>query len=331
MSSRCRFAALPALACCLLLASAAGAAAAPPGNDNYLASTNLANRVTGRVLPKVHLTVDTTQATIQQDLFDPDQDGQPLGGGGPEPTQCNGVSFGKTIWYDVHPQVTGAGEITANGYDTVIAVYRYDASNAKITGLVECRNASAGGEKLLIPAFRKGTDYTIQIGGVGNTGGTLVFDWEFFADRDADGVLDAVPDRCPNIKGPATESGCPPRLTPGVNLSFSNNPIRFSAATVGNLPQGTRVSVRCRRCGVSTRVTIPRTNKRVTLRGLVGRTAPNGAVLDIVATHPKTPTARFRYGAIGARVRYTVRAGKLVGPSRRCMLPGSTKPRRTCE
>ena len=311
--------------------AAAAAAAGPPPNDNYLESTILANPSTPtKIAHKVHEVLDTTQATVQPDLFDPDKDGQPLGGDGPEPTQCNGVSFGKTVWYDAQPEVTGAGVITANGYDTVIAVYRYDVASAKITSLVTCRN-DAIGETLTLPALRRGTAYTIQIGGVGDTGGALDFTWEFFPDRDGDGVLDETPDRCPNIKGPSSESGCPPRLIAGFDYSVNLNPIRFAAATISRLPRGTRVSVRCRRCGVNTHVTIPRTNARVRLRGLIGHTAPDGAVLDIVATHRKSRSGRFDHGAIGGRLRYTVRRGKLVGPSRRCMLPGSTKPRRTCE
>ena len=42
--------------------------------------------------------MDTTEATTQVDTFNPNRDGQPLGGGDPETTTCNGVSFGKTVW-----------------------------------------------------------------------------------------------------------------------------------------------------------------------------------------------------------------------------------------
>jgi hypothetical protein len=316
---------------CCSLAGAQTAAAAPPPNDNYLGSTILANPSSGKVARHVQQVVDTTEATTQADLFDPDKDGQPLGGDGPEPTTCNGVSFGKTIWYDVQPDVTGAGQITAGPFDTVIAVYRYDVKTAKITGLVRCVNAGID-EKLVVPAFKRGTAYTIQIGGVGGIGGALNFGWDFFPDRDGDGVLDETPDRCPNIPGPVTESGCPPRLSPSVTLTTTPaGGVHFDDAVVSNLPAGTRVTVRCSRCHVNARVTVRRTNAGVKLRGLVGRSAPSGAVLDIVATHPKARSGRFQFGAIGSRLRYKVRGTSLGRPSKRCLLPGSTKARSKCE
>jgi hypothetical protein len=316
---------------CWPLAAAHGAAAAPPANDNYLQSTILANPSNGKVLRHAQQVVDTSQATVQSDLFSVDKDGQPLGGDGPETTQCNGVSYGKTVWYDVQPDVTGAGEIAANGFDTVVAVYRYDVRTAKITGIVACQNAGVN-EKLTIPAFQRGTAYTIQLGGVADAGGALDFTWDFFPDRDGDGVLDEVPDRCPSIPGPTAESGCPPRLAPVVSLKTSpSGGVDFDDAVISNLPQGTRVSVRCRRCGVNTRVTIRRSKAVVKLRGLIGRSAPSGAVLDIVSTHPKSRSGRFQFGAIGSRLRFKVRGTALGLPTRRCLLPGSTKARSKCE
>ena len=42
------------------------------------------------------------------------RDGQPLGGGDPETTACNGVSFGKTVWYDFAPQVNYGVQLRAS-------------------------------------------------------------------------------------------------------------------------------------------------------------------------------------------------------------------------
>src|SRR5262245_2161723 len=74
------------------------AAAAPPPNDNYPASLPVANQ------PELAVTGDTTEATTQTDLFNPNRDGQPLGGAGPEPLNCKGTGFGKTVWYDLAPE-----------------------------------------------------------------------------------------------------------------------------------------------------------------------------------------------------------------------------------
>ena len=329
MRIRSGFVALPALMCLCLLSLASAASAAPPPNDNYLASTTL-GPTQDKVYKQVHDTPDTAEATVQSDLFEPDKDGMPLGGAGPEMTLCNGVPFGKTIWYDAHSKKTAGGaQISAQGFDTVIALYRYDVNNpAKLT-LLGCQNSGVG-ETLNVEELQRDASYTIQVGGVGGAGGPLVFDWLFLPDRDGDRVYDETPDECPTIKGPTTEGGCPPRLSPSVDFSLTGL-VRFTAAKIGLLPKGTRVSVRCRRCGVHSTLTVHRANRRVSLRALVGRTAPNGAVIDVVATHPKRRSGRFQFGAIGAWRRYVVRAGKLVGPQRYCMKPGTTRRRHTCK
>src|SRR5215210_2605573 len=92
------------------------AAAAPPSNDNYLASVPVDK-------PEFTATADTTEATTQADLFNPNRNGAPLGGGEPEPTSCRGTAFGKTVWYDLAPQVDGGVQIRATGIPTVVAVY----------------------------------------------------------------------------------------------------------------------------------------------------------------------------------------------------------------
>ena len=69
---------LPLLIAAALLALPATAAAAPPPNDNYLASTTISSQ-------EYRDSVDTTEATTQPDLFNPNRDGLPFGGGDPEP------------------------------------------------------------------------------------------------------------------------------------------------------------------------------------------------------------------------------------------------------
>jgi len=90
-------AALTAAACA---STPALAAAAPPVNDNYLSSLPV-DQVAFTA------TADTTEATTQPDLFNPNRDGTPLGGGTGEPLDCKGTPFGKTVWYDLAPQVSG--------------------------------------------------------------------------------------------------------------------------------------------------------------------------------------------------------------------------------
>ncbi|HET6546903.1 MAG TPA: hypothetical protein VFG79_00510, partial [Solirubrobacter sp.] len=99
-------------------AAPSAAAAAPPLNDAYLASLPVDNA-------EFSATVDTTEATTQTDVFDPSSTGQTLGGGKPEPAVCDGVPFGKTVWYDLAPQADGDVAIRATGFPTVVAVYQW--------------------------------------------------------------------------------------------------------------------------------------------------------------------------------------------------------------
>src|SRR3954462_13940868 len=100
-------AALTAVACAC---APALASAAPPVNDNYLASLPVDSlEFTG--------TADTTEATTQTDLFNPNRGGQPLAGGAPEPLDCKGTAFGKTVWYDLAPKVDGGVQIRATGFN----------------------------------------------------------------------------------------------------------------------------------------------------------------------------------------------------------------------
>ncbi|MGZ4280349.1 MAG: hypothetical protein ACXVVU_27240, partial [Solirubrobacteraceae bacterium] len=114
MPSRPLIAALVAL---VALVVPAVALAVVPSNDDYLKSTPI-NRADTRVpREEVKTNVDTTEATTQADLFAPEV---ASGGGGPENTACSGRAFGKTVWYDLHPDVDGALEIQTGGFDVAI-------------------------------------------------------------------------------------------------------------------------------------------------------------------------------------------------------------------
>lgn len=317
---------------CLWIVSQAQAAPSP--NDNYLASTTVAG-VDGRVPRAYHDVVDTTEATTQTDLFDPSRDGTPFGGAGPENTTCGATTFGKSVWYDFKPHVDGGVEITAAGFDAIVTVYRYDPSSAQITGLVTCGNASAGvSEEVLVPRVQKGVSYTVQIGGVGagaaSAGGSLDFTLRFFPDRDGDGVLNEL-DRCPSRSGIDEEGGCPPRLSPAVRLGWrgTGSGVRLSRFVVDNVPRGARIEARCRRCGVS-QVVIARRNGAVRLKRFLGRSLPNGATIEVFETHKPTGSGRFEFGAIGGYARYRVRANDVGPATKRCLEPGSRKPRIKC-
>lgn len=316
---------LAVLACALLPVPVA--AAAPPPNDNYLASLQMQ---TGDVVDRdFRDTVATSEATVQADLFNPNRDGIAFGGGGPEPASCGATSYGRTVWYDFIPEVSGGVQILASGYDTVVAVYEYDAETAKIGEQVECANRGAA-EDLLVPKVEAGKAYTVQVGAVGGAAGTLQFEFLFFADRDEDEVLDEL-DRCPSQPGIDAAGGCPPKLAAALSLEWANtaNGVRFTRVRVRGVPRGGRVEARCRRCGVRRTVAQGR-GRPVSLRKLVGREAPAGAVLEVFVTRRARGGGRYRHGAIGSYLRYTFEPAGIRKRTVRCLRPGSMKPRRRC-
>src|SRR6478609_8733279 len=119
MPSRVLIAVLVAL-CALVVPTVA--LAVIPSNDDYLKSTTINRADTRLTREEVKTSVDTTEATVQADLFVPGTNP----GGGPENTTCKGRAFGKTVWYDLHPDVDGALEIQTGGFDVAVSVYEFD-------------------------------------------------------------------------------------------------------------------------------------------------------------------------------------------------------------
>jgi len=316
-------------ACAVALAAPAAAAAAPPPNDNYLASTRIAS--SGGGMPREFAEqVDTSEATTQADTFDPNSQGQPFGGGDPEPTSCaDGTGFGKTAWWDFEPPFAGGVEIKASGgFEVVVAVYEWSEQTSRITRTVACQNDSPGSETVLLPEVRRGTNYTVQVGGSGGTGGPLQFELSYFPDRDADGVLDAL-DKCDRRKGVEAFGGCPPELraTPRIRYDTAAGGIRVRTLAIDDIPRGARVEARCRRCGGRV-VARARRAGVLQLRGFAGRVVRAGDRIEVRVTQAATGRGRYRFGAIGRYYRWPVTATGIGDRVSRCLNPGSRRPRK---
>jgi hypothetical protein len=298
----------------LLALPTAAYAQAPPVNDNYLDSLRLNDPGT-RLERRDTLrdTRDTTNATVQGDVFSPPQTGGP-----PELTTCQGTSFGHTAWYDFYPDVTGLVRLRASGYDTVLAVVPFNRRTARPNfGAALCSNASASTTEEFLVQVRRGDSYSVQIGGVDAAGGPLEFLFDFLADTDGDGVLDTV-DRCDRLDGTAKNNGCPRRQH--VNTTLRALPtatgIEIDALSV-SARRGSRVVVTC---SAGCRRQVKRAHSTVTFPGLSGAALPAGARLDIRVTHA---------GYFGEFVRYAVLAGNF-RKIERCMNPGSRRLHRRC-
>ena len=215
----------------------------------------------------------------------------PLGGGQDEPLSCKGTTFGKTVWYDLAPQVNGGVQIRATGgFNTVVAVYQWNPVDSQIMNLVGC-SANAASEDLLLDVKGK-RNYTIQVGGAANTGGPLGLKVDFFPDTDADTILDAL-DKCPTTPGIERFGGCPPetRVVPSIGFDATGSGVIIRRLIVDKVPKGAKVLARCSGCGSQT-IKAKRLG-RVSLTKLVGKTVPAGASIEIKVTLRKTGTGQL--------------------------------------
>jgi hypothetical protein len=320
-----------------LLAPSA-AVAQPPGNDAYLLSTIIGQSKTTATRPApFQTTVDTTEATTQADLFDPDPLGTATSGGGAEPTSCFGVQYGKTVWYDLQPSIPGAVEMTtASGFPTVIALWQYDPqTDLLIKPEVDCQASSSLTNDLAEPTeLQAHRRYTVQIGGAqtasGIGGGPIDLTVTFFPDHDGDGVLDGNDD-CPTLKGVQRFGGCPPEIVPIPHYSYGPGSIaKLSQFSLDRIPGGSRVLARCGGCGRTVRATAKPNASSITLGGLAGRAIGPGNKLEIWVTKAPSGTGQFKYGAIGAYIAYTIKSGVLTNRIVRCLMPGSMTPQTVC-
>jgi hypothetical protein len=296
------------------------ASAAPPPNDNYLSSIRINDPGTVLTTSEVTDNQNTAEATVQADLFNP-----PASGGGAEQTLCNGVPFGRTVWYDFHPDIPGTAELQTAGFNAAVSVYEFDRSTSRLIKLVGCGNESGVTEDVFAPVLG-GHSYTVQIGGVdegsGPAGGALQFKFQFFGDRDQDGVFDPL-DHCKTVAGPQDHAGCPPDMKATVTLTAqpSGGGIIVRSLTV-KARKGAHVSLSCRRVchlkeGRNARALAAKT---VSLKSIRGRFFPAGSSIVVKVT---------KSGYFGDHIRYDVKAGTFKKITR-CTLPGSKKPRKHC-
>jgi hypothetical protein len=256
---------------------------------------------------------DTTNASVQGDVFNP-----PRSGGPAEPTECGGAGYGKTVWYDFYPDVSGLVRLRANGYDTVISLVQFNRQTAVPDfGGRACSNASGSTSEEFLTRVRKGRSYTVQLGGVNNTAGNLEFLFDFLADTDGDGVLDDT-DKCDRLKGPRTNAGCPPRLKADATIRARPTPngIELVSLSVA-ATRGARVEVRCSR---GCRRQVKRARRTVRFPALRGTRLAAGSAIEVRTT---------KRNSIGSYLRYRILRGNF-SKTERCLNPGSNKPRRRC-
>jgi len=267
--------------------TATAAAPAPPINDNYLEALNINKPGTALNRTETISDVrDTTGATIQSDIFSP-----PSHGGPPELTGCNGVGESGTIWYDFFPDANGVVRVrTSAGFGTIMAVMPYDPKSLlPENGQRHCTVNQATAASELFYNVQAGKSYTVQIGGVAGSAGSIQFLFDYL------------------VK--------PPRLHAEATLAAAplSNGIRIVSLLV-EAPRKARVEVRCTR-GCRPQATTARNVGFPRLRGAV---LPDGASLKIYVTAKN---------ATGTYIEYRIHRGaRPFTRTERCLAPGSKKP-----
>jgi hypothetical protein len=271
--------------------TATAAAPAPPINDNYLESLNI--NKPGSALNRTETITDvrdTTAATIQPDIFAP-----PSHGGPPELSGCNGTSESGTVWYDFYPDANGVVRIrTSATFGTIMAVVPFDPKSLlPDESQRKCAVNQATAASELFDNVQAGKSYTVQIGGVAGSAGSIQFLFDYLV-------------KAARLHAEATLAAAP--LGSGIRI------VSLSVEA----PRKARVEVRCTR-GCSPQATTARNVGFPRLRGAV---LSNGASLKIYVTAKNE---------IGTYIEYRIHSGaRPFTRTERCLAPGSKKPK-PCE
>ncbi len=271
--------------------TATAAAPAPPINDNYLQSLNI--NKPGTALNRTEEITDvrdTTAATIQPDIFNPSSHGGP-----PEFTGCNGTAESGTVWYDFYPDANGIVKIhTSASFGTIVAVVPFDPKSLlPDESQRHCAVSQPTAASELLENVQAGKSYTVQIGGVAGSAGSIQFLFGYFV-------------KLPRLHAEATLAAAP--LGSGIKI------VSLSIEA----PHKAHVEVRCTR-GCRPQATTARSVGFPRLRGAV---LPNGSSLKIYVTGKN---------AIGTYIEYRIHRGaRPFTRTERCLAPGSKKPK-PCE
>ena len=178
-----------------------------------------------------------------------DAEREVLPGGFLEPDDCNGFTYGRTAWYEAHPDVNGiivaevAGESAP--LDAVVTSFLFNPTTGVPADEYECTDATDSTSATESHEFSvsRGASYKIQVGGFPPADqAPYRIDVSFIPDTDADGVYD-FRDACPTVFGrlsngcpaPPPPRGAPDRDSDGIADSRDRCPAESSRARDANL------------------------------------------------------------------------------------------------
>ncbi|HWH43682.1 MAG TPA: hypothetical protein VNT32_03035 [Thermoleophilaceae bacterium] len=333
------------------------AAQAPPSNDHYLQPVFLNDE--GSPFPRPPAvpgySVDTTAATTQDDLFNPNGNGGAGSGGGSEPNQCGQSVYGKTAWTVFYADRPGRIDVsTAGAFDSVIGLIPFRSPNdpAPLLNAAVCTDRLSGFSESFSepPVVVQGLWYAVQVGGyldpqTGAIGGGPVeikFEYRKPLTVSGDAILRGAPTsrgvrlrelevnrvaRGARVQVRCRRARCSVTRNAGASASVFERPVGASDASVAR-SGGASAGMSTADDGYTIRVeesasreSRPKARAARTFRLLRGKQLDSGASIEVRITEP---------GKIGKYFTWGVRRGSVTKKTQRCMQPFSSRPLRRC-
>jgi hypothetical protein len=324
----------------------------PPGADNYLQPYFVSDDQQDRLQydAPVGFTADTTNYTLQADMFNPNGDGTPSSGGPPEPNECGSSTYANTIWSVFYADKYGVMRIeTAGPFDSVIGIvpFRSPYNDPRPLG-ISCFDGLSGFQEQAAGLVFPGEWYAVQVGGTGTppggqvqvkfeldrpprVGGDAVLTWNGVqggikvkslvvkAPKGSKVAVKCVRKKCGKNPRPFTaRKGLFNKPIAAVGPADSSSGVRMRPLAGGGTPSDAAPKLRsaaARRSSVS-----PQAHAAKNYKLLGGRKLKLGTRLQIRLTRP---------GFVGTYFEYNVSL-KGAPKVKRCMNPGSNKPRKRC-
>jgi hypothetical protein len=258
-------------------ASAADGEVAPPGGDAYMNPVALSDLNDPPPLPTdTGFTADTSQYTLQDDMYRP-----PRSGGPREPRKCGHTVFSKTIWSAFHADRDGVVTITTTGdFDAVIGFVPFGNPTDDVAPHLDeavCIDQSAGHQEQMPAKVEAGHWYAVQVGGTGKpAGGHVQVQLHFEPPPETMQIALGMVRRSSSAAGTTLRKLLLSRKT-------------RKGAPIGPDPRGAKVEVRCKRGCRSKTFTL--TGDAIRLRYLEGRLLRPGTKFVVRVTRRK-PRAR---------------------------------------
>jgi hypothetical protein len=329
----------------------------PPLADHYLQPYFLNDADTALPYDEPFgFTLDTTGYTLQDDLFSPNGNGEPGGGGPAEPNQCtvangNVSEYANTAWFVFRAHRWGRMRVeTAGAVDTVIGLLPFESPEqpAPLFDFASCSDGLRGLQESKTDIVVPGVWYATQVGGKQPTpGGTLQVKFELLKPRSVGGaaflfwktgplrISDMHVKNVPagqTLQLSCTKGACKKKRI-NVRSKAPLNRLAADPGSSGDVPAGIAMDAAGTRSAASVFPASEFPAPPVAAKEAVAHEAAK--VVKLLRNKRVKPGAKVelrikRAGYIGKYYRWNVKRNGISSATTRCLNPGSNKPRKRC-